>query len=286
MPRNFYQLQPIADQHRDQSEAFILDAAKATSGGRALILGAGECAEIPLQKLLNHFNELTLNDLATATLEEAIAARNLNTPETAKIRLVEADLTGLSDVVVSAVASVVAITTDPQSALIAMADAVDKAQPAPVPIAGQYDLVVASCVLCQLHVTTLHRARTEFLKQFPGQEAILQTTPVWADSLERMARRMEREFVDHLLSWTAPGGRIYFSETVRVAFLEVGENNGWQSEGNYRLLKSGQLADYLDNRFTIESQRQWHWVFKPPKKPGDRGRLFDVQAMILSATKP
>jgi hypothetical protein len=281
-PRRLYQLRPVADQHRDESRRFILEAANAVSSGKAIVLGAGECTEIPLQELVERFDHLTLNDLDAGIVEAAVVACDLNEQQMGKIEIEAIDLTGLADIVVSAVAKAVEMATDPQSALAAMADAVDKARPVPVRITGPFELVVASCLLGQLHVMALHRAQAEFLKRFPGQEALLQTTRVWSEALERMARRMEEDFIDHLFQWTTPAGRIYLSETVRIAFLEPGEQGGWQSEGNYRMLKSAQLADYLDERFVIESQRGWQWVFKPPQNKGDRGRLFEVQAMVLT----
>ena len=38
----------------------------------------------------------------------------------------------------------------------------------------------------------------------------------------------------------------------------------------------------LHRRFVVEQQGRWNWVVNPPERTGERGKLFDVQALILS----
>ena len=281
-PKKLYRLEPILDRHREESRRFILEAAEAVKPGRAIVLGAGGCGEIPLRALVERFDQVLLNDLDTSLIEPAIVACQFNAKERAKLEISPGRPDRFDGSCCGGSGRGRNAASDEQDALNRMSDAVDATKPDAVEIDGKFDLVVASCLLCQLHVVAMHRAQAEFLKRFPGKDALLGSTEKWTLAIERMARQMESQFVDRLVEWTAPGGRIYLSETVRVAFIERASDGAWTTEGTFRLLKSTTLADYLDNRFRIESERGWPWIFQPPQKPGDRGRLFDVQAAVLS----
>jgi hypothetical protein len=57
---------------------------------------------------------------------------------------------------------------------------------------------------------------------------------------------------------------------------------GWLTEGFLRMTRTPELNDYLDGRFRIEQAGRWHWVMEPSKQEGRVGRLFRVQAFVLS----
>jgi hypothetical protein len=48
------------------------------------------------------------------------------------------------------------------------------------------------------------------------------------------------------------------------------------------MLKGHDLRDYLDERFVVEQEDWWMWIPDAPRKSGEVGRLFDVQALVLS----
>ena len=65
--------------------------------------------------------------------------------------------------------------------------------------------------------------------------------------------------------------------------IRLNPSGQWATAGTYRMLRSQQLADYVDPRFALVAQGRWHWVVSPPERAGDTGRLFDVQAVVLAA---
>ncbi len=106
----------------------------------------------------------------------------------------------------------------------------------------------------------------------------------WVQAMFGLARRMENAFIDALHDLAAPGGRIYFSDTVQCAHLHPDAEGFWRSEGFLRMTRTPQLNDYLDGRFRIEQAGRWHWVMEPEKRSGVVGRLYRVQAFVLSKT--
>jgi hypothetical protein len=277
-----YRIPPTPSRHEVDSRRMILQAAEAVKPGRVVVLGAGKCDEIPLKELVARFEQVVLVDLEADLIESAVAACEFSPEDREKIEIIKGDLTGLTEEVVALVKGATITSKDAQEALAAMGQLIGHAKTAAIPILGKFDLVVASCVLCQLHLAAMHRSQSAFVERFPDQEVLLKSTPAWTAALEGMARRMEAEFIDHLCDWTEPQGQIFLSETVSVAFVELLADGAWSSAGNWRLLKSQKLTDYFDARFCVETLARWPWVVRPPQMPGEQGRLFEVHATVLS----
>jgi SAM-dependent methyltransferase len=287
-----YLLQPITCRHVEKSRQGILAAAGAatadgtTAGGaasgRVLVLGAGRCMEIPLPALAEQFAAVTLGDVDADAMQQGVDAAGLSTTQRAKVSLLCVDVTGVTRAALEQIERLPP-ATDPAAFVDAMAQVLDATVPLPLPLAGRYELVVASCLLSQLHFSLAHGAREQFAQRFPQAVGVLAGSPRWATALASMARRMEERLLDELLRVLAPTGRIYLSESVQVAFITWHPGGQWQTEGTYRMLRSQDLADYLDARFAVEARDRWEWVVPPPQHAGLPGRLFDVQAVVLRA---
>ena len=152
-----------------------------------------------------------------------------------------------------------------------------------MPIDGQFELVVASCLLSQLHFQLTHAAAARFAARFPGQADALGGSDTWKKSLYAAARRMEDRFIADLAALVVPRGAIYLSESAQMCYVRLAADGGWQTDGTYRMLRTTDLADYIRGRFAIVERGRWEWVVSPPQAPGDTGRLYDVQALVLQA---
>lgn len=276
-----YRLPPAVDAHREESSRMILQAADTVPAGRAIVLGAGPCDEIPLSALVDRFQCVLVNDQDGTQVDAAIA-KELDDSQRAKVETRIADLTGQTDSLVTEIERGILAASDIEDALARMVKAVNQVPDSPSPLEGTFDLVVASCLLCQLHVAATQRARAAFIARFKDQENVLLGSSDWQRAIYQLARRMEATFVDRLVQWTAPTGRVFLSETVQMCYVELSSEGDWLTEGTYRMTKSTNLLDYLDSRFHVEAKGRWNWVVNPPQKPGDKGRLFDVQAVVLS----
>jgi hypothetical protein len=278
-----YRLEPITSRHVEQSRRMILQAAARAGQGRAVILGAGACEEIPLLELTGQFAEVTLNDIEAAPLHQAIAALPADVALRTKLRVHAADLTSATEKSLAGIDTVLADATDSAQAIAAMGRALDDTQPDEFPIDGQFELVVASCLLSQLHFALTHAAAARFAARFPEQAESLARSDAWKKSLYAAARRMEDRFIADLAALAMPRGAIYLSESAQMCYVRLAPDGAWQTDGTYRMLRSTNLEDYIRGRFAVIERGRWEWVVSPPKKQGDTGRLYDVQALVLQA---
>jgi hypothetical protein len=275
-----YLLAPVESRHEQQSRQLILSAAERVEPGAAVVLGAGECSEIPLAQLVARFERVTLNDLELTPLEKAVAAADLDAEGRKKIETHVADLTGTTQGLLEKLESCLRSAADPNVAVERMAEIVANQTPGGLSLSGPFDLVVASCVLSQLHVGLAHRAAEVFEKFFPGRLEQLSSARHWTDAIHELARRMDARFVDDLAALVAPRGLIYLSESVQMCFVQLTPGGQWQTPGTFRMLRSKDLSDYVGGRLTILERRRWHWVVWPPVAAGQTGRLYDVQALV------
>ncbi len=284
--RQPYTLRPVACRHLAESRRLIGRAGAQANPWRAALLGAGPCSEIPLAQLATRFEQVLVNDIDASTLERALADVPLEASLRAKISLLPADLTGLTEPLLAAIDSLLNSAADASEAIEQMSAQLDAAMPATtLPLEGRYDMLVASCVLSQLHFGLAHGAEERFARRFADAATALRDSPRWTAALASLARRMEHAFLDALLAHLADEGRIYLSESVQMCNVELTSSGQWQSTGTFRMLRTTDLADYLDSRFEVVERGRWPWVVWPPRQPGQVGRLFDVQAVVLRASR-
>lgn len=275
-----YKLPPIPDQHRTESSKLILHAADMVTPGSVLILGVGRAQEIPLAELAERFGKIVLNDIDGAAIEAELATLPLSPAARAKIELAPADLTGATDSLAKSAVQTLEIETDPAAGANALAALLEVPRPPVVQLAEKFDLVIASCIVSQLHVPATERLQEAFVTKFPGQLETLQKSVVWLTALARYAQRTEASLVSSLAALVSPAGRIVFSESVQAVFFEVGENGEWLAEGTHRMLRTVNLVELLDSRFRVYTKSRWNWVILPTKGT-KRGRAFDVQGLIV-----
>jgi hypothetical protein len=284
-PRGPYLLEPITSRHEQASRRMIFEAAEAVAPNRAVVLGAGACEEIPLADLVARFAHVTLNDVELAPLGRAVAEARIDDRGRQKIITHVGDLTGITEPLLEKIKAAVASSTDAPAAIEQMT-ALVAGQPASGLLpAGKFDLVVASCVLSQLHFGLTHRAADLFAARFAGRIDELRQSERWTAALYQLARRVEARFIDDLAALVDERGLIYLSESVQMCYVERTASGQWKSEGTYRMLRTTDLADYVDDRFTITKRGRWEWVVSPPAEVGQVGRLFDVQALVLGGKR-
>lgn len=282
-----YRLPPIPSRHREASRQMILRVAEGVSPARAIVLGAGPCDEIPVVELATRFSELVLNDIDPRTVATALDTLEIDQIARAKIRCDAADLTGATEPALARVDAALSTAGDVHQALDGMAAALAGQPAVGLTLAGPWatgscDLVVASCLLSQLHFHLAHGAAARFEACYPGQGELLRKSEAWTRSLDELARRIEGRFVEDLAQLVAPGGRVYLSESVQMCYVTRVADGGWTSPGTYRMLQTKDLADYVRGKFTVVERDRWEWVVNAPAKTGDVGRLFDVQALVLA----
>ncbi len=180
-----YRIAPVADRHLDESRRMIQAAALAAAGtGAAIVLGAGRCREIPLTWLAERFERVVLVDLDRAALNEGVAAARLPVELRSKLELRIDDLSGLTGALERPWRDALAAAVNPADATERIAAAADAAGAAAQPpdiaalAGGPFDLVVASCLLSQLHAPAAMAAERLFAERFAADLPVLREAPI------------------------------------------------------------------------------------------------------------
>ena len=271
-------LDDVCDDHVDRSTAFVRDAMQRCSHNSVLILGVGAGRELPLTEIAETFDRVVLVDINREELDQAHAAvQAVNT----NCEALSVDLTGLSESIELVIGQVLDAAGDPGSGADLVAAITESLAPTPWDYQDQFDLVIASCVLSQLHVHLSDMILQMFQHRFPGYEPVLLDYERYQAALYQLARLTESQFMEHVNQLIAPGGRMFLSATMFVSFIHQ-TDQGLMTEGYFSMLKSRELKDYVDDTMTVERSGNWHWVVNQPINAGDAGRLYGVQGLLLT----
>jgi hypothetical protein len=129
-------------QHRTRVQELILTGRELTPGGKFVALGAGNCNDLELARLLTAFDEVHLVDIDPNALSAAADRQDVAGSTGLKLHA-PVDLTGIANRV-----------SDWKNAMPSLADvrrAVTESQSTQTPELGQrFDVVLSSCLLSQL----------------------------------------------------------------------------------------------------------------------------------------
>jgi hypothetical protein len=273
--------------HSDYSCRNILRVAEWAAHDSVLVLGAGQCKEIPLRELVSTFNHVTLNDQDARPLADAVISSELSLVEGSKVQLWRQDLTGTTHTYASeVVATLDKFHRDGPEACAQHISKLTLSTPVASVIGDRtYDFIVASCLLSQLHVRVCDHARELFRARFPDDELKLLTCPSWGLALYTLARRMEEHLIDDIYRLLRPGGRLYLSDTTHCSFLHPSPGNQWFTRGYYLLIRTARLQDYLDERFVTQYLGRWTWTVTSTAPSAQPDRIYLVQALDSKCLK-
>ncbi|MBE2215180.1 MAG: hypothetical protein IAE82_15005 [Opitutaceae bacterium] len=128
--------------HLARSREIVLEGAgRCTSFGRALVIGAGDCLDVPVDDLAARFGEVVLADIVVSPVARALARRHPG-----RVRCVSWDATGALEKLAAVRATVVSAGAR---------RIFEEADPGPPP-GGEPDLVVSANCLSQLGLVPGH----------------------------------------------------------------------------------------------------------------------------------
>lgn len=197
--------------HLQNSRRRILRAAELTKNrGRAVVLGAGECREIPLEELARRFEQVVLVDLDRGSLEEA--AEDLSPELQAKLELQVSDLTSFAIPMMRGIEEAVEASQTIEQAFGRLSEVYAKALGEhDLPRFPRADLVISSLVASELHRYPGRYAGRLLRRKFQAGLA------GW-DGHEQADRRLQlfalNEHAALIASLLRTGGIVYISDTV------------------------------------------------------------------------
>lgn len=276
------ELLTVEDQHKQASKQLIMIAAGQVLGSRVSILGAGRCEEIPLADLVERFPSIVLHDLTQSVLETGVERACITAHQAERISFLLGELNGFEDAEVEQVLAGIDDAPSLQHAMQLISYNLNKVTPTAFVLPQQADLLIASCVLSQLHIPFLSQVVAEFEQRFPEKTSALLADESWTRASLALAGRLEQAFIEMLRRSVAKDGRVYLSATTHLIQYHVADDGRFLSPGMLRATRQPTLADYVDGAFRIERQEEWWWDANPTRLQDYAGHGFRVEGAILS----
>jgi hypothetical protein len=197
--------------HVENSGRRILEAAALSEGhSTALVLGAGNCSEIPLEDLAKTFDEVVLADLDDASMASAVG--DLPDELVPKVHIQVADVTGFVAPLMLRLLRAVEGSDTAGHAFDKINETLSGLQaentPPKLPAA---DLVVSSLVLSELHRYPLNYAARLMRDKFGKR---LAEWSGYEDFRTRLQQVALRDHVGLLSGACRRGGAVYFADTI------------------------------------------------------------------------
>lgn len=262
--------------HRDLVKKLVDQAAGGIRRGRCLVLGAGNCNDIPLDHLTDTFVEVVLFDLDASAMTAGTA--RLSPQQRTRCRLLAGDLTGLHS---SGVAEALArrarhgLWPELEQYLRTLRKKIQPLPPAELD--SGYDLVVSVCVATQLFVPFIRAvaAKSPLQDRIHARAADISRT--LSNRLgELMHRSVKPEgavaFATDILEWNAArlglnGVAPLAPDSEMVDPIAVDELLRTHSH----LKNVGAVPDNLTTLFTPAHVVDWIWAFSDRKQYVVRG---------------
>lgn len=255
----------------------------------AVVLGAGACTELPLERLARACSRVALVDLDTRGMERA--RQELPPALRGHVELVTADISGRISASLAA-----ALRAQPWSDLVALSEASvlgaaascleGVAVPTPPRIAGlgleAHGLVISSLTLTQLFSLPLLDV-LDTLAVVAPRVSVPEADARYRTAARGLRRRIALAHLDLMATLLAPeGAAVLISDETGYLLAPTGGRREGQTREALSLL-SGVLdlpAD-LAGRFThIGPLRRWEWQVSAPA-PSQPGRAYAVVGALL-----
>jgi hypothetical protein len=288
--------QRYSAKHLREMERAVVDtlaARKKSAPAAGVVLGAGACTELPLEKLARACDPLTLADLDAPGMGQA--RDELPERLRPRVRLLAADLTGG---VSAALREEMGIqpwrdlrALGGVALLDALAGCLERAKiPNPPDIAGlepqSFGLVISSLTLTQLYSLPLLDALDVLLAYAPDLAERRDEHPRYRAAERDFRRRVAQAHLSLIARLLAPSGAALLT-TDKTGYLLSPKAGPHASEGREALetLPSSALAwpADLEERFTlVGNPRAWAWKVSMPEGETP-GRAYEVVAAVLRA---
>ncbi len=274
-------LAPMRCLHVASSHGVISAAAQEVAGGRALVLGAGACLDVPLPVLASHFDQVGLLDSDPESLRSAVGA--LEPSLRTKVHPRQVELSGTAGPYLAQVQKRLALSQTPEEAIQNLVELCHDGVLVPRPSSqSRVDLVIAPCVLSQLGIALHRETRALFACRFPdlGDTPLTSSLP-WVQAQLDLAHAVQRAFVKSLECLVAPEGRVVLTATVQTGQVTAEDDGQWSTPGWYRMLQTRHLRDLIGQGWRVRFEGEWPWVESSPVRGKAPGLVYRVEALVL-----
>jgi hypothetical protein len=270
-------------EHGEHNRQLLLRGAERAAGSRAVVVGAGKLYDIPLRKLAERFEQLLLVDIDLAAMAASVKQIGLSPELSARLSLVQADVTGINDVFLERAHAALALSGEDEvaAALLQLLQSycVDKAPRLFPELAakGPLDFACSSMVLSQLATPLTFYLTEQFTARFPTSQ--LTQAHEFQVALGQFTHRVQHAHVRSLLA-AAPCVALTSDISDQYTALDA---QGTLVTAAARLPLIG--APSLDALFPRQHARplfaaEWQWQHVVPTRSKPRGRTVQVAGVI------
>lgn len=277
--------------------ALLEDALAARGPGApatAVVLGAGACTELPLERLARVCRSVLLVDVDVAGMLRARDA--LQASLRARVDVVQADLTGgVSDALAADLAAqpwpdLARLGQPPGIAAVESAAACLERCPIPDPptieglTPGSYGLVLSTLVLTQLYSLPLLDVLDRLNYAVPWVADVRETLPRYVTAAQTFRRRIARSHLTLVETLLAPdGAALLVSDRVGMLLPPRSGPHARDPRERLEVLPRDVLAfpEDLAARFAlVGASRSWEWTVDLPDTTRP-GRAFEVVGVVF-----
>nr|BBH95407.1 hypothetical protein KTA_36060 [Thermogemmatispora argillosa] len=287
-------LQEHAPQHLEQSAALMLEAVARRSPALSrgiVVLGAGACTEIPLEKLARAADEVLLVDLDRAALQQARAELPVASLR-ARVQLLTCDLTGGVSTWLQERLRLLpwqALEQGEASALWDRLAAVldDCPVPDPPQIQGlpqaTFGLAISSLVLSQLFSYPLLDLLDSVQQRAARHLGTQERHRRYQEAAQRFRLRIITAHLHLLRELVEPGGLVVLLSDVRGFLFKEGQGEEAGPVRRELPLVPYAFFDLVRQTFTVLAERRWEWLSDLPT-PERPGRGYEVVGYLAAVS--
>lgn len=270
-------------EHGLNNKQLLLQGAERATGSRGVVVGAGKLYDIPLRKLAERFERLLLVDIDAAAMAESVKQAGLEPRLSARLLLVQADVTGINDVFLERAQAALAHASELEvyAALLRLLhDYFVDEPPRLFPEGaneGGVDFACSSMVLSQLATPLTHYVQARFAARFPGSERT--RSHEFQVALGQFTHRVQQAHVRSLLA-AAPCIALTSDVTEQHTALDP-HGNLLEAVSRLPLIGAPSLEALIPRlRASSVLTASWPWRHVVPTRSKPQGRTVQVAGVV------
>lgn len=285
-------LREYSAEHLERCEALMQQALRKRPGSTSssiVVLGAGNCTEVPLATLCRGADELVLADLDLAGMRRACDEQLPNPGQRRRLRLVECDLSGgVSNNLLRQIRRQRwdKLRTQGASAVFdAAANCLEQCEVPDPPLledlgVGQYGIVISSLVMSQLFSYPILDVLDAILMAAPELIGEQERHRRYQEAAQAFRLRVVNAHLHLLRSLLDQDGLIVLLSDVRgFAFNVYGTDHDASHRRDIPLVPRA-FFDLVKEQFRIVKEEHWEWLTDLPEKERF-GRGYEVAGYML-----
>ena len=269
-------------EHARNNRELLLRGAERAAGPRAVVVGAGKLYDVPLRKLAERFEQLLLVDIDAAALAESVNQVGLEPKLQARLKLVQADVTGINDTFLEKARAALILTEEDAvyGALLRLLYEYHLDEPPRLfpesASQGSLDFACSSMVLSQLATPLTDYVQQQFRARFPASQRI--QSDEFQVALGQFAHRVQQA---HIRSLLAAAPCIALTSDISDQYMSLDARGTIHGAAALPLLAAPTLpavVPRLQARQVLTADWQWRHMVPTRSKPW--GHTLQVAGVV------